>query len=186
MNKLNGGYVMINLDETSTLAKQLLTASESGKPVIAYIDGKGNYAVIGSDTNFYYVYLPNNVMYSYNKLSGVLASGKNIVDKYIHRIGLSFAISGTTHVVYVEIINTKEDAYTSTNKVQAIGAINTYGYASVDTPCLASDSADGFINIYVEFYQGSPRLYYKASGASAYAYVASSSINFNSDNVIKL
>lgn len=60
MNKLNGGYIMINA-ASSTLQADLKTAYETGRPVLYYdATGKAEYATIAKRGDAYYVFKTND------------------------------------------------------------------------------------------------------------------------------
>lgn len=183
MNKLNGGYSMINLDDTSTLKTQLEKAVASGKPIIAYKDGVGNYALVTSATNYYYIYLPNNKMYEFFTISSTLTQRDTLQKKYRHIVSLSTVISGDTHVFAYDVINENSTAYASATKVQAIQALNVNGYVDANSPKLVGDSHSGTALAYVAIEGGSPKMYVKLPTQTTYTGYATSSMNFVGDSV---
>ncbi len=66
MNKLNGGYIMID-GTSATLQADLKIAYETGKPVLYYENGKAEFATIKKGANKYIVFAGVN---NYIELTG--------------------------------------------------------------------------------------------------------------------
>lgn len=64
MNKLNGGYIMID-GASSTLQADLKKAYETGRPVLYYESNKAYYARVMKEDNLYYVYKLNDYAKNY-------------------------------------------------------------------------------------------------------------------------
>lgn len=65
MNKLNGGYIMIDAT-SSTLQADLKTAYETGRPVLYYENDKAQYATIVKKGDAYYVFKVNDYAKKYS------------------------------------------------------------------------------------------------------------------------
>ena len=127
MNKLNGGYIMIDA-ESSTLQADLKKAYESGRPVLYYENGK---SVFGSVT------ITDN---TYVFVSSVL----------YHR---AFEVKNTTdgYDVYFDILTSYDGELTSDNiKSVVYNSINKFGYydsriAGANKYCITSYSDEDSI-----------------------------------------
>lgn len=88
MNKLNGGYIMIDGTST-TLQADLKTAYETGRPVLYYdATGKAEYATITKKDNIYYVYKITDIAKTYT-IDVVLGDGGDLPENSKIRIILT-------------------------------------------------------------------------------------------------
>ena len=110
--KLNGGYVMIDLDNSKDLLERTKQVYESCKPLIVRYNGRLEFATFEERTSFtsdYRITLSNNTLLSIHYFTGTLTV-LNVVKPVVrHTIVLSFSIGSTTHKISFEIISTTQD-----------------------------------------------------------------------------
>ena len=167
---LNGGYVMIDLDNPKDLLERTKQAYESRKPLIVRYNGRLEFATFmmrTSITSDYRVALSNNTLLSIHSFTGALTE-LNVVKPVVrHTIVLSFSISTTTHKISFEILSTTQDTpYISSSNV----AMDIYNnkHVAKESSLLVNDIIGGYANIYAVENNGVFDLYAKPSGASSY------------------
>lgn len=170
---LNGGYVMIDLDNSKDLLERTKQAYESRKPLIVRYNGRLDFACFQertSSTSDYSIALSNNTLLSVHYFSGSLLAF-NVVNPVIrHTIVLSFSISTTAHKISFEIISTTRDTpyISSANVVQAI---YNNKHVAQESSLLVNDIIGGYANVYAVENNGVFNLYVKPSGTSSYTKV---------------
>ena len=183
---LNGGYVMIDLDNPKDLLERTKQAYESRKPLIVRYNGRLEFATFTERTSItsdYQVTLSNNTLLSIHAFTGALTV-LNVVKPVVrHTIILSFSISTTTHKISFETYSTTQDIpyISSANVVQAI---YNNKHASQESSLLVNDIIGGYANIYSVENNGVFNLYAKPSGASSYTKLTG--IKLVSDEVTKV
>ena len=167
---LNGGYVMVDLDNSKDLLERTKQAYESRKPLIVRYNGRLDFATFmmrTSITSDYQVTLSNNTLLSIHAFTGALTV-LNVVKPVVrHTIVLSFSISTTTHKISFEILSTTQDTpYISSANV----AMDIYNnkHVAKESSLLVNDIVGGYANIYAVLNNGVFDLYAKPSGASSY------------------
>ena len=167
---LNGGYVMIDLDNSKDLLERTKQAYESRKPLIVRYNGRLDFACFEertSSTSNYSIALSNNTLLSVHYFSGALIA-LNVVNPVIrHTIVLSFSIGSTTHKISFEIYSTTQSTqYISSANV--IKAIYNKKHVAQESSLLVSDIIGGYANVYAVENNGVFNLYAKPSGSSSY------------------
>ena len=167
---LNGGYVMIDLDNSKDLLERTKQAYESRKPLIVRYNGRLDFAAFKERTSSisdYQVALSNNTLLSIHYFTGTLTA-LNVVKPVVrHTIVLSFSIGSTTHKISFEIISTTQDTpyISSANVVQEI---YNNKHVTQESSLLVNDITGGYANIYAVENNGVFNLYTKPSGSSSY------------------
>ena len=167
---LNGGYVMIDLDDSKDLLERTKQAYESRKPLIVRYNGRLDFAAFKERTSSisdYQVALSNNTLLSIHYFTGTLTV-LNVVKPVVrHTIVLSFSIGSTTHKISFEIISTTQDTpyISSANVVQEI---YNNKHVTQESSLLVNDIIGGYANIYAVENNGVFNLYAKPSDASSY------------------
>ena len=167
---LNGGYVMIDLDNTKDLLERTKQAYESRKPLIVRYNGRLDFAAFKERTSSisdYQVALSNNTLLSIHYFTGTLTA-LNVVKPVVrHTIVLSFSIGSTTHKISFEIISTTQDTpyISSANVVQEI---YNNKHVTQESSLLVNDIIGGYANVYAVENNGVFNLYAKPSGSSSY------------------
>ena len=167
---LNGGYVMIDLDNSKDLLERTKQAYESCKPLIVRYNGRLDFATFkerASSTSDYQVALSNNTLLSIHYFTGTLTK-LNVVKPVVrHTIVLSFSIGSTTHKISFEIISTTQDTpyISSANVVQEIYSNK---HVTKESSLLVNDIIGGYANVYAVENNGVFNLYVKPSGSSSY------------------
>ena len=180
---LNGGYVMIDLDNTKDLLERTKQAYESSKPLIVRYNGRLDFAAFKERTSSisdYQVALSNNTLLSIHYFTGALTM-QNVVKPVVrHTIVLSFSIGSTTHKISFEIISTTQDTpyISSANVVQEI---YNNKHVTQESSLLVNDIIGGYANVYAVENNGVFNLYAKPSGSSSYTKL--SGITLVSDEV---
>ena len=180
---LNGGYVMIDLDNTKDLLERTKQAYESRKPLIVRYNGRLDFAAFKERTSSisdYQVALSNNTLLSIHYFTGALTV-LNVVKPVVrHTIVLSFSIGSTTHKISFEITSTTQDTpyISSANVVQEIYSNK---HVTQESSLLVNDIIGGYANIYAVENNGVFNLYAKPSGSSSYTKL--SGITLVSDEV---
>ena len=167
---LNGGYVMIDLDNSKDLLERTKQAYESRKPLIVRYNGRLDFACFKertSSTSDYSIALSNNTLLSVHYFSGSLLAF-NVVNPVVrHTIVLSFSISTTTHKISFEILSTTQDTpYISSSNVTQ--AIYNNKHVAKESSLLVNDIIGGYANVYAVLNNGVFDLYAKPSGSSSY------------------
>ena len=167
---LNGGYVMIDLDNSKDLLERTKEAYESRKPLIVRYNGRLEFACFEERTSItsdYSIALSNNTLLSVHYFTGALTA-LNVVKPVVrHTIVLSFSISSTAHKISFEIYSTTQDTqYVSSANV--IQAIYNKKHVAQESSLLVSDIIGGYANVYAVLNNGVFNLYAKPSGSSSY------------------
>ena len=167
---LNGGYVMIDLDNSKDLLERTKQAYESRKPLIVRYNGRLDFACFKERTSItsdYSIALSNNTLLSVHYFTGALTQ-LNVVNPVIrHTIVLSFSISSTLHKISFEIYSTTQsEPYISSSNV--IQAIYNKKHVAKESSLLVSDIVGGYANVYAVENNGVFDLYAKPSGSSSY------------------
>ena len=167
---LNGGYVMIDLDNSKDLLERTKQAYESRKPLIVRYNGRLDFATFKertSSTSSYSIALSDNTLLSIHFATGALTV-LNVVKPVVrHTIVLSFSIGSTIHKISFEIHSTTQDTpYISSANV-AMGIYNNKHVAQ-ESSLLVSDIIGGYANVYSVLNNGTFNLYAKPSGSSSY------------------
>lgn len=170
---LNGGYVMIDLDNSKDLLERTQQAYESRKPLIVRYNGRLEFACFKertSTTSDYSIALSNNILLSVHAFTGALTE-LNVVKPVVrHTIVLSFSISSTMHKISFEIYSTTQsEPYISGANV--IQEIYNNKHASQESSLLVNDIIGGYANVYAVLNNGVFNLYVKPSGTSNYTKV---------------
>lgn len=176
MNKLSGGYVMLDLTYTKKMAERVKEAYESGKPVMIYADGVMNYVTLVKDSSTSYTaYLPNGTKYVISTMSGV-ATLYNTFPRYRHIITLSGTIEGSARTFTIVIENQVKDAYTTA--ANALSAIKNHGFDSAtdNRVALVADSASHYSMIYASTVGTSYYLYSKSGSNTTFSQTISTNI----------
>ena len=167
---LNGGYVMIDLDNSKDLLERTQQAYESRKSLIVRYNGRLDFATFEertSNTSSYQIALSNNTLLSIHAFTGALTK-LNVVKPVVrHTIVLSFSIGSTTHKISFEINSTTQDTpYISSANV----AMDIYNnkHVTKESSLLVSDIIGGYANVYAVLNNGVFDLYAKPSGSSSY------------------
>lgn len=183
---LNGGYIMLDLDDTSNLLVRTQAVFESDKPTIIKKDNVMYYAVKYRDTyNDYCFALSSNKMFSIGRFSGQLAE-KIVLDtkKYRHIGTFSFLSSGVTQKVTIELINTHPNAYTTGASI--ISALKNDGFDSENSMKLCVYSGN-YAQVYATVSSSNAStLHYKPSGATEFSTIAGANTTFVSDKVVEI
>ena len=167
---LNGGYVMIDLDNSKDLLERTKQAYESRKPLIVRYNTRldlANIMMSTSITSDYSKTLSNNTLLSIHFATGALTV-LNVVKPVVrHTIVLSFSIGSTTHKISFEIISTTQDTpyISSANVVQEI---YNNKHVAQESSLLVNDIIGGYANVYAVENNGTFNLYAKPSGSSSY------------------
>lgn len=167
---LNGGYVMIDLDNSKDLLERTKQVYESCKPLIVRYNGRLEFATFEERTSFtsdYRITLSNNTLLSIHYFTGELTK-LNVVKPVVrHTIVLSFSIGSTTHKISFEIISTTQDTpyISSANVVQEI---YNNKHVAQESSLLVNDIIGGYANVYAVENNGVFNLYAKPSGSSSY------------------
>lgn len=144
MNNLNGGYTMIDLDNTSGIYKKVENAYNSNKPVMVYKDGQSFYVKIEKSGTTYVLYASNGVIY--NVASYGVVTTTYLTPKYRHNISISGTIAGSTRTLLFNL----DDNNSSTYSISSIlSMISSKGYKTSDTPLLVTDTNSIAALIYV-------------------------------------
>ena len=180
---LNGGYVMIDLDNSKDLLERTKQAYESCKPLIVRYNGRldfANFMMRTSITSDYRITLSNNTLLSIHYFTGALTE-LNVVKPVVrHTIVLSFSIGSTTHKISFEIISTTQDTpYISSANV--VREIYNNKHVAQESSLLVNDIIGGYANVYAVENNGTFNLYAKPSGSSSYTKL--SGITLVSDEV---
>lgn len=167
---LNGGYVMIDLDNSKDLLERTKQAYESCKPLIVRYNARLEFATFKERTSItsdYSIALSNNTLLSVHSFTGALTV-LNVVKPIIrHTIVLSFSISSTMHKISFEIYSTTQsEPYISGANV--IQEIYNNKHVAQESSLLVNDIIGGYANIYAVENNGVFNLYAKPSGASSY------------------
>ena len=167
---LNGGYVMIDLDNPKDLLERTKQAYESRKPLIVRYNGRLDFACFmmrTSSISDYSIALSNNTLLSIHYFTGALTE-LNVVKPVVrHTIVLSFSISTTTHKISFEIYSTTQDIpYISSSNVAL--AIYNNKHVTKESSLLVSDIIGGYANVYAVENNGVFDLYAKPSGTSSF------------------
>ena len=167
---LNGGYVMIDLDNSKDLLERTKQAYESRKPLIVRYNGRLEFATFEErtyNTASYQIALSNNTLLSVHYFTGTLTA-LNVVKPVVrHTIVLSFSIGSTIHKISFEIHSTTQDTpYISSSNV----ALDIYNnkHVAKESSLLVSDIIGGYANVYAVLNNGVFDLYAKPSGTSNY------------------
>ena len=167
---LNGGYVMIDLDNSKDLLERTKQAYESRKPLIVRYNGRLDFACFKERTSItsdYMITLSNNTLLSIHNFTGALTL-LNVVKPVVrHTIVLSFSIGSTLHKISFEIYSTTQDTQfvSSANVIQAI---YNKKHVAQESSLLVSDIIGGYANVYAVENNGVFNLYVKPSGTSSY------------------
>ena len=167
---LNGGYVMVDLDNSKDLLERTKQAYESRKPLIVRYNGRLEFACFKERTSItsdYSIALSNNTLLSIHYFTGALTA-LNVVKPVVrHTVVLSFSISSTLHKISFEINSTTQDApyISSANAVQEI---YNNKHVAQESSLLVSDIIGGYANVYAVLNNGTFNLYVKPSGTSSY------------------
>ena len=170
MMNLNGGYVMIDLDNSKDLLERTKQAYESCKPLIIRYNGRLEFATFKERTSSisdYQVALSNNTLLSVHYFTGTLTA-LNVVKPVVrHTIVLSFSIGSTIHKISFEIYSTTQDTQyvSSTNVIQEI---YNKKHVAQESSLLVNDIIGGYANVYAVENNGVFNLYAKPSGTSNY------------------
>ena len=175
---LNGGYVMIDLDNPKDLLERTKQAYESRKPLIVRYNGRLEFATFmmrTSITSDYSIALSNNTLLSVHSFTGALTE-LNVVKPVIrHTIVLSFSISTTTHKISFEIYSTTQDTpYISASNV--IQKIYNNKHVAQESSLLVNDIIGGYANVYAVENNGVFNLYVKPSGTSSYTKITGATL----------
>ena len=175
---LNGGYVMIDLDNSKDLLERTKQAYESRKPLIVRYNGRLDFACFKertSSTSDYSIALSNNTLLSVHYFTGALTA-LNVVNPVIrHTIVLSFSIGSTLHKISFEINSTTQDTpYISSANV--IQKIYNNKHVAQESSLLVSDIIGGYANVYAVLNNGAFNLYVKPSGTSSYTKITGATL----------
>ena len=118
MNKLNGGYIMID-GASSTLQADLQKAYESGKPVLYYENGKSEFVTIVKLNNKYFAIGSLSKTYHANGYEGDTLTRmfvfntyvKNYLDIEIDDLGNLFANGSANGMLYSDEFTTQDNTY---------------------------------------------------------------------------
>lgn len=167
---LNGGYVMIDLDNSKDLLERTQQAYDSRKPLIVRYNGRLDFATFKERTSSisdYQVALSNNTLLSIHNFTGALTVLDVVKPVVRHTIVLSFSIGSTIHKISFEIYSTTQDTpYTSSSNVAL--AIYNNKHVAQESSLLVSDIIGGYANVYAVENNGVFDLYAKPSGTSNY------------------
>ena len=185
---LNGGYVMLDLDDTSNLLNRVKAVYDSGKPLVVKYGDRlqfANFAKRASASSNYDITLSNNTLLDIHYFSGQLTENVFInTTKYRHTVVLSFSISSTTHKISFETYSSgASTAFIS--GLDALRALYNSKHISADSAYIVNDTVSGFASVYAEFLQvgGTFKLHVKLSGASSYTDLAGGNVALVSDEV---
>lgn len=171
MNKLNGGYKMINLDETSNLYDEIKNAYESGKAILAYESGVANFVNVSKSGSDFHIYFANGEEYGVAKYgTSVVVTKKPIYTRYRHIVKVSGTIGGTAKVLTVIIDTPDKDEITQSSKLLT-DLLRWYkcNSATDGNVLLVADSSAIIASIYVTSSMGVYTLHTKAIGDNAYS-----------------
>ena len=175
---LNGGYVMIDLDNSKDLLERTKQTYESHKPLIVRYNGRLDFATFTERTSSisdYQVALSNNTLLSIHGFTGALTELYVVKPVVRHTIVLSFSISTTTHKISFEILSTTQDTsyISSANVVQAI---YNNKHIAQESSLLVNDIIGGYANVYAVENNGVFNLYVKPSGTSSYTKITGATL----------
>lgn len=167
---LNGGYVMLDLDNSKDLLERTKQAYESRKPIIIRYNGRLEFATFTErtyNTASYQIALSNNTLLSVHYFTGALTQLNVIKPVVRHTIVLSFSIGSTIHKISFEIYSTTQDtSYISSANV--IQKIYNNKHVAQESSLLVNDIIGGYANVYAVENNGTFNLYCKPSGTSSY------------------
>lgn len=185
---LNGGYIMLDLDDTNGLLDRVKKVYDSGKPLMVKYGDRlqfANFAKRTSVSSNYDITLSDNTLLDIHYFSGQLTEKVFIdIKKYRHTVVLSFSISSTTHKISFETyLTSNSTAFISS--LQAMQALYNNKHISADSAYIVNDTASGFASVYAEFLTvgGTYKLHVKPSGASSYTDLAGANVTLVSDEV---
>lgn len=183
---LIGGYIMLDLDDTSDLLNRVKKVYATGKPLVVKYKDRLQFADFverASSSADFKITLSDNTLLSIHYFSGALSQTTTILPVKRHTIVLSLSISTTTHKISFELLSTSPHAYSSTANL--LQAIYNAKHIAEESGLLVNDNVSGFSNIYTEFLVvgGTYRLHVKPSGASTYTELTATNITLVSDEV---
>ena len=172
---LNGGYIMLDLDDTSNLLARVQAVFASGKPLIIKKDDKMQFADYSRESGTsgdYIITISNNTRYSIHQFAGTL-SEQAVVPIYTHYVAVTGTM-GVSRTIMLEYKSIRETPETSALAVfqKALIARN---YNSAPSSVLVSDSVSQFANVYITVSGSTTKLYIKTNGATQWTEVT----NFN-------
>lgn len=180
---LNGGYIMLDLDDTSNLLDRVKEVYDSGKPLVVKYGDRlqfANFAKRASSNSNFDITLSDNTKLDIHYYSGALTESVVVSTiKYRHLIAFTVSQGSNTYKVVLDIVNTNSSKITSVPN--AIKALKDAGYDSLDTVTLCA-FGDGYAQVYATL-QGTStyQLWFKINGVAPF-YTATTG-TFASDNV---
>lgn len=183
---LNGGYIMLDLDDTSNLLNRVKTVYDSGKPLIVKYNDRlqfANFAKRATSTSNFDITLSDNTKLDIHYGSGALVIGVvTQATKYRHLSTFTITEGGINQrKLIVEVISNSSTKYNNITGVLA-GLYNA-GYKSENTMTLCLYE-DNYAQIYVTQSGSGYTLHYKPSGATAFTTVTSGT--FVNDEVVEI
>lgn len=172
---LIGGYIMLDLDDTSDLLNRVKKVFAIGKPLIIKKDNKlqfADYSRESGTSGDYLITISNNIKYSIHQFSGSL-SEVAVTPIYTHYV----AVTGTMGVSRTIMLEYKSNSETPLTTAISVfqRAIQSRSYSSETRSLLVSDSVTQFSNVYVTVSGSTTTLHIKPNGATQWTEVT----NFN-------
>lgn len=182
---LNGGYIMLDLDDTSGLLDRVKKVYDSGKPLVVKYNDRlqfANFAKRASTSSNYQITLSDNTKLDIHYFSGQLTE-LIVVNPTKYRHFISFTIpsgSGTLKFVF-DYLSTSDRVNASVQS--AIQSLKATGCDSVDTATLCV-CGDTYAQIYATISGSTYTLHYKVAGTTTFATVTNGT--FVSDEVVEI
>lgn len=183
---LNGGYIMLDLDDTSGLLDRVKKVYDSGKPLVVKYDGRlqfANFAKRATSTSNFDITLSDNTKLDIHYNSGALVIGVvTQATKYRHLSAFTITEGGVNErKLITEVISNSSTKYTNVTTILA-GLYNA-GYKSETTMTLCLYDGN-YAQVYVTSSGSGYTLHYKPSGATGFTTVSGGT--FVSDNVTEI
>lgn len=182
---LNGGYIMLDLDDTSGLLDRVKKVYDSGKPLIVKYGDRlqfANFAKRASTSSNFDITLSNNTRLNIHYFSGALTEMTVVnTTKYKHIIAFTIGSGSDTRKFIFDILSNESRAQTSVQTT--IQFLKSAGYESEDTATLCL-STGGYAHVYATLSGSTYTLHYKVNGADPYYTVTNGT--FISDTVVNL
>lgn len=169
---LNGGYTMLDLDNTSGLVDRASKAYDSGKPLIIKKDDRlqfANFIKRVSTSSNYQITLSDNTRIDIHAFNGTVTY--NVVAPiYRHNIFITGTM-GVSRTISFSYYDTSATPVASTN-ISILEKLASRGHDTANTSALLSDSATQFANVYItKGTVGNLILHIKPNGATQWTEV---------------
>ena len=166
---LNGGYIMLDCDDTSGLLDRVKKVYDSGKPLIVKYNDRlqfANFAKRASISANYDITLSDNTKLDIHYFSGALTEMTVLnTKKYKHIIAFTISSGGSTLKFIFDILSNESRVQTSVQN--AIQFLKSAGYESEDTATLCL-CGDAYAQVYVTVSGSTFTLHYKVAGATTF------------------